>query len=45
MRDSGWIGASISAAESAQRVIARIAVLEPEMNGRLIMDNGTILPW
>jgi len=45
MRDSGWTGASISAAESAQRVIARIAVLEPEMNGRLIMDNGTILPW
>lgn len=45
MRDSGWTGPSISAADSAQKVIARIAALEPEMNGRLIMDNGTILPW
>jgi NAD(P)-dependent dehydrogenase (short-subunit alcohol dehydrogenase family) len=45
MRDSGWTGPSISAAESAQKVIARIAALEPAMNGRLIMDNGKILPW
>lgn len=45
MRDSGWTGPSITAAESAQKVIARIAALEPEMNGRLIMDNGKILPW
>jgi NAD(P)-dependent dehydrogenase (short-subunit alcohol dehydrogenase family) len=45
MRDSGWTGPSVSAAESAQKVIARIAALEPEMNGRLIMDNGAILPW
>lgn len=45
MRDSGWTGPSITAAESAQKVIARIAALEPAMNGRLIMDNGKILPW
>lgn len=45
MRDSGWTGPSITAAESAQKVIARIAALEPEMNGRLIMDNGKVLPW
>ena len=45
MRDSGWTGPSISAAESARKVIARIAALEPRMNGRLIMDNGKILPW
>jgi NAD(P)-dependent dehydrogenase (short-subunit alcohol dehydrogenase family) len=45
MRDSGWTGPSISAAESAQKVIERIALLTPEMNGRLIMYDGTIIPW
>lgn len=45
MRDSGWTGPSITAAESAQRVIARIEQLEPAMNGRLILDNGKVLPW
>jgi len=45
MRDSGWTGKSISAEKSASLVIARIAALEPEMKGRLIMYNGTIVPW
>jgi NAD(P)-dependent dehydrogenase (short-subunit alcohol dehydrogenase family) len=45
MRDSGWTGPSISAADSAQKVIERIALLEPAMNGRLIMYDGKILPW
>ena len=45
MRDSGWTGKSISAEKSASLVIARIAALEPEMKGRLIMYNGAIVPW
>lgn len=45
MRDSGWTGPSISAQESAGLVITRIAELEPEMNGRLILFNGMIIPW
>jgi NADP-dependent 3-hydroxy acid dehydrogenase YdfG len=45
MRDSGWTGPSISAAESAQLVIERIDLLTPETNGRLIMYNGKVVPW
>jgi NAD(P)-dependent dehydrogenase (short-subunit alcohol dehydrogenase family) len=45
MRDSGWTGPSISAAESATLVIERIALLTPELNGRLILYNGRIIPW
>ena len=45
MRDSGWTGPSISAAESAELVIARIDELDPDMNGRLILYNGKIVPW
>jgi len=45
MRDSGWTGKSISAEKSAGLVIALIARLEPEMKGRLVMYNGTIIPW
>jgi len=45
MRDSGWTGSSITAAESASLVIERIALLEPEVNGRLILYNGKVIPW
>jgi NAD(P)-dependent dehydrogenase (short-subunit alcohol dehydrogenase family) len=45
MRDSGWTGPSISAAESAQKVIGQIAQLTPAMNGRLITYDGQTLPW
>lgn len=45
MRDSGWTGPSISAAESAQKVIGQIAKLAPAMNGRLITYDGQTLPW
>jgi NAD(P)-dependent dehydrogenase (short-subunit alcohol dehydrogenase family) len=45
MRDSGWTGSSISASESANLVIDRIANLDPEVNGRLILYNGRIIPW
>ena len=45
MRDSGWTGPSISAAESAALVIERIALLTPDLNGRLILYNGKIIPW
>jgi len=45
MRDSGWTGSSISASESANLVIDRIANLEPEMNGRLILYTGQVIPW
>ena len=45
MRDSGWTGSSISAEESARLVIERIALLEPDTNGRLIMYNGKVIPW
>jgi NAD(P)-dependent dehydrogenase (short-subunit alcohol dehydrogenase family) len=45
MRDSGWTGSSISAEQSAQLVIERIELLEPESNGRLILYNGRVIPW
>jgi NAD(P)-dependent dehydrogenase (short-subunit alcohol dehydrogenase family) len=45
MRDSGWTGPSITAAESAKLVIERIDLLTPELNGRLILFNGRIIPW
>ena len=45
MRDSGWTGSSISAERSAQLVIERIALLEPEVNGRLILYSGQVIPW
>ncbi|MGI9291564.1 MAG: SDR family oxidoreductase [Gammaproteobacteria bacterium] len=45
MRDSGWTGPSISAEKSATAVISRIAQLDPQNNGRLIMVNGKALPW
>jgi len=45
MRDSGWTGPSIEADKSAELVIGLIENLEPEMNGRLIMPNGKIVPW
>jgi NAD(P)-dependent dehydrogenase (short-subunit alcohol dehydrogenase family) len=45
MRDSGWTGSSITAAESAELVIERINLLTPDLNGRLILYNGRIIPW
>jgi NAD(P)-dependent dehydrogenase (short-subunit alcohol dehydrogenase family) len=45
MRDSGWTGPHISAAESAALVIERIDLLQPDTNGRLIMYNGRVIPW
>jgi len=45
LEDSGWTGPSISATESASLVIERIGELTPEMNGRLVLYNGTIVPW
>ena len=45
MRDSGWTGAALSPTESARRVIARIAALEPAMHGRLVTCDGQIVPW
>jgi len=45
MRDSGWTGPALSAAESARLVIARIEALEPAMHGRLVTCDGQIVPW
>jgi len=45
MRDSGWNGAALSAADSARLVMARIEALEPAMHGRLITYDGKIVPW
>jgi len=45
MRDSGWTGPSISAAESAALVIDRIAQLDPSARSKLMMYDGTIIPW
>ena len=45
MRDSGWTGPSIEADESAALVIKLIENLKPEMNGRLVLYNGRIVPW
>jgi len=45
MRDSGWTGESLKAADSAALVIARIAALEPSMRGRLVTYDGKLIPW
>ncbi len=45
MQDSGWTGPSISAEESAGHVIERIELLDPSVGGKLIMYNGTVVPW
>jgi NAD(P)-dependent dehydrogenase (short-subunit alcohol dehydrogenase family) len=45
MRDSGWTGSSISAAESAGYVIERIDLLDNAVRGRLIMYDGRVIPW
>jgi NAD(P)-dependent dehydrogenase (short-subunit alcohol dehydrogenase family) len=45
MRDSGWTGPSISAEESAGYVIERIGLLDKTTAGKLIMYNGTMIPW
>ncbi len=45
MRDSGWTGPSISAEESAGHVIERIELLDASVGGKLIMYNGTVIPW
>ena len=45
MRDSGWDGPSISATKSAGLVIDMITRLEPDMNGKLIMFTGNVIPW
>ena len=45
MRDSGWTGRSISAAESAGYVIDRIAVLDESVKGKLIIYDGKVVPW
>jgi len=44
MRDSGWTGKSISAAESAGYVIERIALLDETMRGKLITYDGKVIP-
>jgi hypothetical protein len=45
MRDSGWTGSSISAADSADYVIERIELLDESVAGKLIMYNGKVIPW
>jgi len=45
MRDSGWTGPSISAEESATKVIERISLLDKSARGKLMMYDGTIIPW
>jgi NAD(P)-dependent dehydrogenase (short-subunit alcohol dehydrogenase family) len=45
MRDSGWTGSSISAAESAGYVIERIDLLDNAVRGRLIIYDGRVIPW
>ncbi len=45
MRDSGWTGKSIPADKAAAQVIELIDNIEPQMNGRLVMFNGHIVPW
>ncbi len=43
MRDSGWTGKSLSAAESAGYVIDRIALLDETMRGKLITYDGKVI--
>jgi len=45
MRDSGWTGSSISAEESAALVIKQIAALDKSSRGKLMLYDGTVLPW
>jgi len=45
MRDSGWTGPSLSAADSAAFVVARIAVLDEAARGRLVTFDGQVIPW
>ena len=45
MRDSGWTGKSISASESAGYVIDRIAALDDDARGKLMIYDGKIVPW
>jgi len=45
MRDSGWTGKSVPADKAAAQVIQLIGNIEPQMNGRLVMFNGHIVPW
>jgi len=45
MRDSGWTGPSLTAADSAAFVMARIELLDPAMHGRLVTFDGKIIPW
>ncbi|MGI9309054.1 MAG: SDR family oxidoreductase [Gammaproteobacteria bacterium] len=45
MRDSGWTGKSISAEESAGHVIERIGLLDKSTRGKLILYDGTVVPW
>ncbi len=45
MRDSGWQGKSTPASVAAAQVIDLINRLEPDMNGRLVMFNGKVVPW
>jgi NAD(P)-dependent dehydrogenase (short-subunit alcohol dehydrogenase family) len=45
MRDSGWTGPALTAADSAAFVIARIELLEPAMHGRLVTYEGKVMPW
>jgi hypothetical protein len=45
MRDSGWTGKSVPADKAAAQVKQLISNIEPQMNGRLVMFNGHIVPW
>jgi len=45
MRDSGWTGPSITAAESATFVIERIELLDDSAKGRHLMYDGKVIPW
>ena len=45
MRDSGWTGSSISAAESARLVIERVGLLDDTARGKLMIYDGKIIPW
>jgi NAD(P)-dependent dehydrogenase (short-subunit alcohol dehydrogenase family) len=44
MRDSGWTGPSIPAAESARSVIERIALLDETPAGQLVIYDGEVVP-
>ncbi len=45
LADSGWVGPSLSAEESARMVMEQIELLDPSKGAELINYDGTVIGW